>query len=76
VADFGPGEVTVEGRLLKENGDLVGQQRQINIELSEETTYRPPTLTRDRRDLKVEGDLIRRGNYHELTNVTSFDVLS
>jgi len=22
MADFGPGEVTVEGRLLKENGDL------------------------------------------------------
>jgi hypothetical protein len=76
VGDFGPGEVTVEGRLLKENGDLVGQQRQINIQLSEEDYIRATDAHRDRRDLKVEGDLSRRGNYHELTNVTAFDVLS
>lgn len=75
VAEFGPGEVTVEGRLMKENGDLVGQQRQIHLELTEENYDRATDAHRTRRDLKIEGDLSRRGTYHELTNLTDFHVL-
>ncbi|WP_210586809.1 hypothetical protein [Streptomyces sp. GESEQ-35] len=75
VADFGPGEVTVEGRLMKENGDLVGQQRQIHLHLTEEDYDRATDAHRTRRDLKIEGDLTRRGNFHELINLTGFDVL-
>ncbi|QIK06150.1 hypothetical protein G7Z12_09050 [Streptomyces sp. ID38640] len=74
-ADFGPGEVTVEARLLKENGDLGGQQRQIHLHLREEDYDRATDAHRERRDLKIQGDLVRRGTYHELTGVTGFDVL-
>lgn len=75
VADFGPGEVTVEGRLMKENGDLVGQQRQIHLHLTEEDYDQATDAHRDRRDLKIEGDLTRRGNYQELIDLTGFYVL-
>jgi len=71
VADFGPGEVTVEGRLLKENGDLVGQQRQINIELSEEDYLQATNAHRDRRDLKVEG---RSDQTRQLSRADQCDV--
>lgn len=74
-ADFGPGDVTVEGRLMKEDGDLVGQQRQIRLRLSEEDYDRATDAHRTGRDVKAEGDLTRRGTYHELTNVTGFEVL-
>ncbi|MFI0978895.1 hypothetical protein ACH4SP_18075 [Streptomyces sp. NPDC021093] len=73
--DIGPGEVTVEGRLMRENGDLVGQQRQIHLHLSEEDYDRATEAHRDRLDLRIEGDLTRRGNYQELINLTGFDVL-
>lgn len=60
---------------MNENGDLVGQQRQIHLHLTEEDYDRATDAHRDRRDLKIEGDLTRRGNFHELISLTSFDVL-
>ncbi|EST38692.1 hypothetical protein N566_05925 [Streptomycetaceae bacterium MP113-05] len=74
-ADVGPGKVTVEARLMKENGDLTGQQRQIHLYLTEEDYDRATDAHRTRRDVRFEGDLARRGNYHELTRLTGFDVL-
>ncbi|WP_030902875.1 hypothetical protein [Streptomyces sp. NRRL F-5126] len=73
--DFGPGEVTIEARLLKENGDLSGQERQIHLRLRQEDYDRATDAHRERLDLKISGDLARRGTYLELTNVTAFDVL-
>ncbi|MET9953425.1 hypothetical protein ABZ135_18000 [Streptomyces sp. NPDC006339] len=74
-ADFGPGEVTIVARLMRENGDLVGQERQIHLHLTEAEYDRATDAHRERRDLRIEGDLSRRGNYHELTRITGFDVL-
>ncbi|WP_327654710.1 hypothetical protein [Streptomyces sp. NBC_00483] len=74
-ADFGPGDVTVVGRLMKENGDLVGQQRQIHVRLEEHEYNRATDAHRDVRDLRIEGDLTLRGTYHELSGLTFFDVL-
>ncbi|MEU4100161.1 hypothetical protein [Streptomyces tanashiensis] len=74
-ADIGPGDVTVVARLMRENGDLVGQERQIHLHLTEAEYDRATDAHRDRRDLRIEGDLTRRGNYHELTRITGFDVL-
>ncbi|MFJ7986465.1 hypothetical protein [Streptomyces sp. NPDC096351] len=74
-ADIGPGDVTVVARLMRENGDLVGQERQIHIHLTEAEYDRATDAHRDRRDLRIEGDLTRRGNYHELSRITGFDVL-
>lgn len=75
VADFGPGEVTLEGRQMIENGDLSGQPRQIHVHLPEELYDQATIAHHNRQDLKITGDLVRRGNHISLEDITGFQVL-
>ncbi|MFI5802212.1 hypothetical protein [Streptomyces sp. NPDC051561] len=75
VGDIGPGEITMEARQVTDTGDLSGQLRQVHLRLDEFDYDRATTAHRDRVDLKITGDLARKGNYFTLANISSFDVL-
>ncbi|MEU8524540.1 hypothetical protein AB0C77_02895 [Streptomyces sp. NPDC048629] len=70
----GPGEVTVEAVVMGPEGPT-GPRRQVRVHLSEAAYNQAAAVHGHGAFLQIEGDLTRRGNFHELTRVTGFSVL-